>query len=739
MLVLLAMGLIMLLAGTVGAAPAVRIEAVEMGFSGVYRPGHMVPVFVKLSTANGERFDGELRAVQTDDDGEHLHWRRAAPLTGARGQWRQVLVCPQPDALRDGALSISYGSTDGGAYRPVVSVDLGGYGPESRAVMPVPPRPVDLGQWMLGVIGTGPGAWALLEAPGFHTGEPVEVVAVPVGRAPVQWQGLDMVDVLVWDDPQPDQLTDEQRRALVQWVWRGGHLIVALGSHARELAAAPELAAILPVRVEQLAVQAPSMRALHDALGQKAGGHDGGQVIRVSPLRGARVMAREREKGLPLLCRWAKGAGTVTVMSMTFDQAGFGGLSNLYHARCLAALAGVQVRGGAVGGGDFPLTDDLSRHLDSTGVGNLLVVVVILLCVLYAVIAGPGTWFLARWTKRTHLSWWWFGAIVAAATGASVLFSLFGIRGESAANAVVLDLTDGSRYGVAQGYVGLYVPAHRAPEVTIEGDPQAALTPMIRGADPHGGGFDGYPDPRSYAVDLAAPTTLEPYVRRTIKRLAVSWCGDVECTVSGRADLDVEESLIDGRRLLVTGTITNDLPVDLTGAVLLVAPGGRGDPIAAVPLGTLDAGATVTFSTAAAVPAGQRKVGAVHLAKFHEQMRLPGEMVFAAKRDLDFLQQVQLLSTLSRYGQPGENDHHARVFRRSLVRLDRCDQIHPGQALLIAEAEGYLPVPLRVDGDEVSATGRTIVRVLLPARRAAAAAGVAPAAPAAPVGIDKSF
>jgi len=601
------------------ASAQVRIEAVEMGFSNVYRPGHMVPVFVKLSTEGGETVDGELRAVQTDDDGENLYWRQSAPLAAAEAQWRQVLISPQPGALLDGTLSISYGLTDGGGYDPAASVDLGGYGKTGRAVMPVTPRALEAGQWVLGVIGPGPGPWAVLESAGVQTGEPVEVVTVPPARVPVRWLGLDMVDVLVWSDPQPDQLTDEQRLALVQWVWRGGHLVVALGSHALELNAASDLAEILPVRAEQLAVQVPSMEPLHAALGLSGGG-DGGMAVGVTPRSGAHVMAWERGMRLPLLCRWARGAGTVTVLSTTIDQAGFDNGSMLYRARCLGALAGVRVHSDPVVGHGLPLTDTLAEHLDSGEVGSLLVVVVVALCAVYVVAAGPGTWLLARWTHRTHLSWWWFGIVVAAATGASVLFSLFGIRGESAVNAVVLDLTSGSTYGVAQGYVGLYVPDHRAPEVTIEGDPQAALTPMIRVADPPGGGFEGYPDPRTYAVDLAAPTTLKPYVRRTIKRLAVSWRGDVEHTVTGHAELDVVEDPIDGRRLVVSGTITNDLPADLTEAILLVAPGGRGNPIVVVGLGDVEASSTVAFTTAADAAAGRRPVEAVDLPTFHRRM-----------------------------------------------------------------------------------------------------------------------
>ncbi|NLF29312.1 MAG: hypothetical protein GX591_00325 [Planctomycetes bacterium] len=722
------MALVMLPAGT--AAAQVRIEAVEMGFSGVYRPGHMVPVFVKLATANGEPFDGELRAVQTDDDGEHLHWRQAAPLSGGEAQWRQVLLCPQGGALRDGALSISYGSADGGGFRPVASVDLGGASAAGRAIMPVEPVALAHGQWVVGTIGPGPGPWKLLEASTLNTGEPVHVVAIPTSRVPIQWQGLDMVDVIYWDDPQADQLTDEQRQALVQWVWRGGHLILGLGSHARELAAAADLSPILPVTVEQLSVQVSSMQALHEAVGQR-GGAVGGVVVRVAPRRGARVAGREGQTGLPLLCRWAKGSGTVTAVSTTLDQTGFARGSNTYYTQCLAALAGLQVRPRPVGGSSTGVTGDLTTFLDSTEVGNLLVVIVILLCVAYALVAGPGTWMIARFTKRTHLSWWWFGLVVAVATGASVLFSLFGVRGESATHAVVLDLADGSTYGVAQGYVGLYVPAHRSADVSVEDDPHASLTPMVRVDDPAGSAFDGYPDPRNYEVSLASPGTLSPYVRRTIKRLALSWRGDVGHAVTGRAEFGTEIDAFGTERALVTGSVTNDLPADLADAVLVVArpgPAGRGEVVEVLRLGALPAGQTVSFTTARTATGGRRTVGAMPLQDFLERLPMLRTSMMPAGGRTTFLQKVQLLSTMSRFVQPGESDHRPSAYRCSLVRMDRGSQIHPGQALLIAQAGPYLPVPLRVDGNEARAAvdSETIVRVLLPAHPAPPAAAPAP-------------
>jgi len=98
----------------------------------------------------------------------------------------------------------------------------------------------------MGVLNTastlGPGA--------FITTEPARVIAMPIERFPGMWQALDMVDAIYWDDPAPDELDVEQQRALAQWVWRGGQLVVGLGVKSQGLmGSTSELAKLLPVSI----------------------------------------------------------------------------------------------------------------------------------------------------------------------------------------------------------------------------------------------------------------------------------------------------------------------------------------------------------------------------------------------------------------------------------------------------------------------------------------------------------
>jgi len=708
-------GLAPLAATTARGEPAVRIDAIEVGYSNVYRPGHMAPVFVKLTNTQPAPFEGEIRAVQADDDGDRLHWRIDAPLAANSTQWRHILICPSPGALADGDVSISVGSAAGGGYRSVVSMGLSMFDPLYRSLMPIDPEALVDGEWTIGVIGVGVGLFGSLPNH-FTTGEPVRVVVVPAERVPSMWQGLDMIDVLYWSNPRAEDLGDDQRKALVQWVWRGGHLILGLGSYAAQLAGRDAaLAEIIPVTVKQTGVRVADLTALHRALGGGLGGMPAA-VARVVPRHGAYVLARDATDGLPLLCRWAKGCGSVTVMSVTVDDAQLRTTNPSYASALLARLVGLRSGPGSAGlYYSVSVTDKLGSYLDSTAEGGAIVTIVILMCLAYALVAGPGTWLYLRAKGLRHLSWWVFGAVVLVATLAGVLLSLFQIRSEKINAAVVLDLANGSNYGVVQGYFGVYVPEHRSPELEIGTDPEAALLPMI---DPAGKTFGGYPDEKDYQLDLADPTHLKVPVRRTIKRLAVSWRGDVGYNVAGWAQVtrraDREAAVAD-----VAGEITNNLPEKLTKTLLIFfCPGPR--PLTTVAsVGTIEPGQTVRFDSAT-----ERRFTVRTLASLHKTLGrnlglgMPGTNVGSR----DFWMQVLMASTLSQYDQPIGHGVQPTANRLCWARLDRFDQIHTGQALLIGEVDAgtFMPVPVRVDGREVDASGSTVVRVLIPVRSPAA-------------------
>ena len=86
-------------------------------------------------------------------------------------------------------------------------------------------------------------------------------------------------------------------------------------------------------------------------------------------------------------------------------------------------------------------------------------------------------------------------------------------------------------------------------------------------------------------------------------------------------------------------------------------------------------------------------------------------------RQQDFLSQVEMLTTLELYDQPGagsEGDGRVPILTRDVLgRWDRSDQLAPGRALLIAQADGYLPAKVRFDTGQSALAGPTVVRVVL--------------------------
>lgn len=77
---------------------------------------------------------------------------------------------------------------------------------------------------------------------------PRRVRAMAPRELPSRWQGLEAVDVIVWDDADPSTLSPLQTQALMDWVDSGGRLLISGGKNWRLLADSP-LAETLPVRI----------------------------------------------------------------------------------------------------------------------------------------------------------------------------------------------------------------------------------------------------------------------------------------------------------------------------------------------------------------------------------------------------------------------------------------------------------------------------------------------------------
>lgn len=69
---------------------------------------------------------------------------------------------------------------------------------------------------------------------------------LPAADLPDRWFGLEAVDVIVWDEPNPDQLQSWQLEALLDWVRHGGQLVIGVGPAWSRLVNSP-LGAALPL------------------------------------------------------------------------------------------------------------------------------------------------------------------------------------------------------------------------------------------------------------------------------------------------------------------------------------------------------------------------------------------------------------------------------------------------------------------------------------------------------------
>ena len=732
---------------------------VIVGFDNQFRCGHLVPIFVQINNPLQAPFGGELQVTQRDDDGDSIRWRVEASIRPRGQEWRMVLVCPRHDGLETVRLNL-VDTTAGG--KAVDTCDLGRLDDRSRQLCGQPLM-IDRGRRVVGVIGGRTdklGALSASPAGGASiTSEPAKVISMPLERFPGIWQALDMVDAIYWDDPAPGDLDIDQQRALSQWVWRGGQLVVGLGDKSRGLANSDsELARLLPVEVLTSARRDENLHGLGQVLlgRQYAGSFTNPATIVAVRARGdakpwtapvdlmGQEPAASRGPALsvemtskPLLYRCARGAGSVTVLCTTLNGGGFENVKPAVLTAAFARLLGFEAapaggdpsQGGFGGYGEISLTTGLSNYLAGSGVGGTLIGLAVLMLLAYGLVAGPGTWLYAQHRHKRHLSWWFFGAVVGAATLASLLLSVVSFHDASITSAAVLDLPVNSSYGVLRGDLGLYVPAHRRSKVELLGDPAGRLVPMI---EPEVRDLATYPDVRDYEIRQDSLTQVTPPIRRTVKQLAMDWRGEVGGAIHVETPLTVR---YDARSedWHIAGTIRNGLPVDLGRATLiyLPPPSFPGAPAQAVRKGIdtdaqwcrqvhLDGiakGGSITFDSSVDA-AGQPRT-AVKLRDVQKQIVSNlGLANLGPGRPNSFYWHTVLLSTLSMFDQPegqgGGFMYDARPVRRDAwCRLDRGDQIVAGKVLLVAETRDFMPAELRVDGVRIPNNGWTIVRVVL--------------------------
>jgi len=340
-------------------------------------------------------------------------------------------------------------------------------------------RPRDPLTYVVLALGAHPAGFELPKAPGAGAGADsspglrggrVELGTITdVAQLPTEWFGYDAADLVILHTGRgahgfldricgaESSAADRRRRdALLEWVRRGGRLVVTLGESAGELARWPSLRDVLPLEV--------TGRRELDRLGMYWGARESSQTstnsgalvakegrfpvanLAFRPDRRARVLIpppdRRGEKDEIVAGQRGHGLGRVTLVGFDLDQGPFADLQQrpefwdwvLREGGANRASAGSEGKprpgGGTLTEEEDELAVSLRTHLDSfEGVPVISFGWVAFLIVLYILLIGPGEYyFLKHVLGRLELTWITFPIIVLTVSLAAY-FTAYALKG----------------------------------------------------------------------------------------------------------------------------------------------------------------------------------------------------------------------------------------------------------------------------------------------------------------------
>lgn len=416
----------------------------------------------------------------------------------------------------------------------------------------------------------------------------IEVGRMRSADLPDRWFGLEAVDILVWDRPDFDQVGDTQVRALIEWVRRGGELIIGIGGQATAVSES-RLAEILPLTLSGASRTVSGFERFHGDY------RDETPVSAQQPQYAvAEATARDDAVQLywemfdnrpgPLLACWNVGSGRVTACTGSLREllgpgvqpAALGELFDLNPTP--PELLKAEDQGYLNQGIPRRLFEPLVAQTQFAGVGYLFVLLATMFAAGYVLVAALVTWVWLQRLGRTTWSWPVF-AVVAIAASALSLGAVRATRGllSSAKSVAIVDLVAGERAGRGPCWFGyrsttwdrldnLWLPTVRDGNLAV-GDNY--LRPLTRARM-----TALYATPQRYFVTPSAAAADDVPMRATLKQFEGYWSGPLEGTIRGQVAVDRGSGRATPRCRLV-----NDLDVDLIGGyVFYVDPRAPGLP-----------------------------------------------------------------------------------------------------------------------------------------------------------------
>ena len=578
------------LAATPLGAQQIEGEVTAIGFPfgqltrNAIRVGQWFPIRVELRAVSGDEVGVEvdLRVQSSDTDGDRVEFTKPG-VTLTVGDIQRPVWCyavayyggagafdaPRgPETLT--VVDVRRNQTLGTLALPTVDV----VDNESMLVLDVSARKISKLDSAIGdALDTNDVGWGQRR---FY--RKTFVGAGEAAALPDCWFGLEMIDVVVWDAPDPagQQVGESQVEALAEWVRNGGQLVLGLGGNVDALADTA-LAELMPYELlggsrstetlEQFSAAYVPSRAPLDRFETPL------PVAKVKMRAGATRLVWDTVGGYPqpVLAVWCVGSGRVIAAAPSLrDLVNLGVKPDFYHVLfdlyentpAFQESEASQLMTGLL---QRPLYDGLVQPVGFALAGQVNAIIAMLFVCAYVGLSTVASFLWLRSKRKSSLAWPVFAGVAVAASFLSLGAVYLG-RGvvSSVRTASLVDLEAGSQRARARCWIGYRSPRRELldlalPPAASESRGTCFLRPIAsKDASGH------FATPLRYGVDTDHAALRDAPLRGTLKQFEGFWQGDGGGTVRVRLIADRATG-----RITNASWIANSLGVDIERGYLI--------------------------------------------------------------------------------------------------------------------------------------------------------------------------
>ncbi|MFW6032939.1 MAG: hypothetical protein ACOCTI_06160 [Phycisphaeraceae bacterium] len=744
--------LTLLLALPASPAPA-QVSAVELdasrsdlvGLQGAVRPGTWAPLRARLDNRGGEYRDVVARWVVEDADGDLAQLERTVPLAPAsaggapRSTWLYARVPADFQAGDTWTVQVLDAETG-----EILAADT--------RVQPLTVLPPEHGVIGLGAttdLGLGPFEQQ------FTQHEPLTLLrGLDITRLPDAWQGLDLLESLVWtrQGGDPANMPLQAENALRNWVRRGGHLVLVMPPYGQTWTSSG-LADLLPVGPDQMRrVEGPPPGWLYGVLPDPpitldmtafdVDDDDPGVLLR-------------SEAGDPLVVAGRYGLGRVTMIGVDLtdrrllDRQLPNGRYRLWHSIFgwqgpvfRPEFVEAEVRAGRMGRPDARAQAELGQFVPALiamrHAAAPALLLAILLFGLYWLAAGPLGFAVLRRKGWLSQSWLVFVGVVAVFSGLAWGGAwLLRPRHAEIAHFSVIDIAGDARLSRVQSWLSLYIPTFDAADVRlapawypdeddvggIGEDANLLFSGELPGIQIDPG---GYLEQRAYPVSAARPDDMTVPARGTARQFQLDWLGEAP------PQWELVREDVAPRAGELTGELRHGLPAPLENVLVVHTPAADETP-RVWRVRNWQPGETLDLATLGqGEPLVRRPVRYEAKRNWDDEGFLgqvmanrPGQRFLglgsdapAAVSDNETVSMVEMLSFHSALPPPNfrltltDLTRQSANYQRSVGRDLDLTPLTAGRRLLVIGhlPASELPAPLQLQGDRPGSSGWTVVR-----------------------------